>query len=315
MIAVSALGRCRAALVLAGLLAGGLGGARGLAQEATDPADTTPPERLVELETQDGVQLKAMYYPGTKGRDSVCLMMLHAFRGSRADYHRLAKELQTELGYAILVPDLRGHGESVRVARSTVDLTPDRMRPSDFQAMVGADMETLRRFLRDEHNAEQLNLDRLGLIGAEMGAVVAMVWAAYDWSMPPLGKMKQGEFVKALVLLSPQLVYRGLNANQALRSEAFRSELSLLVISGKEDSENNRHATRVFDLIAPHRRREADYDDASKKTLFRYEAPTSLQGTGLLGQNLGIESLIADFTELKLTQPDLPWVTLRRPND
>lgn len=278
------------------------------------PADV-PPEQVIDRQTKDGVEIRATYYPGTKGRDSAPLILLHMFAGDRGDFHRLAKGLQLDYGFALLAPDLRGHGESVRSKRQTLELSPDRLRPADFEAMVEMDLEIWRGFLREEHNAERLNLERLGLVGAEMGAVVAMRWAAFDWSIPPLGKFKQGQFVRALALLSPQMAFRGLNAQQALRTPALQKDLALLVVAGVDDREAFRQAEKVYDLIAPHRRREADEDDNSKRTLFFEEADTSLQGTGLLDDELNLGTKLAYFLELKLAQPTIAWQTLKRPTD
>lgn len=304
------------ALTLALLLAA-RGAAPARAQDPpaeASPAEV-PPEEVIDRQTKDGVEVRATYYPGTKGRDSAPIILLHMFGGDRGDFHRLAKGLQLEYGFALLAPDLRGHGESVRSKRQTLELSHDRLRPSDFEAMVELDLETWRTFLREEHNAERLNLERLGLVGAEMGAVVAVRWAAFDWSMPLLGKFKQGQFVRALALLSPQIAFRGLNAQQALRTPALQNEISLLILAGGDDRDAFRQAERVYDLIAPHRRREADFDDDAKRTLFFEEADTSLQGTGLLDDELNLGTKVAYFLELKLSLPNIAWQTLKRPND
>ena len=66
-------------------------------------------------------------------------------------------------------------------------------------------MEAVRGFLVGKNDAGELNLNKLCLVGVGMGATVAVNWAAQDWDAPPLLVGKQGQDVKALVLVSPQL--------------------------------------------------------------------------------------------------------------
>ena len=68
--------------------------------------------------------MKATYYPGTKDEESIPVILLHGFKGNRKDFTKedegLAWFLQKNLGCAVIVPDLRGHGDStkVRIANS-----------------------------------------------------------------------------------------------------------------------------------------------------------------------------------------------------
>ena len=44
-------------------------------------------------------------------------------------------------------------------------------------------MEAIKRFLMTKHNAGELNIDKLCVVGVEFG-LVAVNWAAHDWSWP-----------------------------------------------------------------------------------------------------------------------------------
>ncbi len=121
-----------------------------------------------DLLTSDGVQLAATFYPGTQGQDTVPIVLLHMADGSRKDYLELAPVLQ-EQGHAVLVPDLRGHGDSTRTRfGGTVRLDSRRAASVMYYDMVYKDMEALRRFLIDKNDAAELNLNRLCIVGAEM---------------------------------------------------------------------------------------------------------------------------------------------------
>ena len=59
----------------------------------------------------DGMILSATYYRGANGKDSVPIVLLHGLGGSRRDFDPIIPAL-IEAGMAVLVPDLRGHGNS-----------------------------------------------------------------------------------------------------------------------------------------------------------------------------------------------------------
>lgn len=289
----------------------------------TSPQATQPPaskEKLPpsvqlgagELLTQDGVQLVATFYPAaeSKGKDAVPVILLHTRKGSRADFESLAPMLQRE-GCAVLVPDLRGHGDSTRVVGSTRTLLDaNRLSPDQFGRMVRFDMETLKAFLMKQNNEEKLNIEKLTIVGAEMGAAVALEWARMDWSWPVLGGgRKQGQDVKALVLISPDWAVPGLSIQNALEHPAIRSGLSVLIVAGGEDSKAAADAKRLHKLL------EAARPKASgpQQNLFLGLAPTKLQGTKLLGvRELKIgkmtpQQVIGAFIQLRVASQPYQW--------
>ncbi len=279
------------------------------------PKEKLPPSVQLgagELLTQDGVQLVATYYPAseTKGKDAVPVILLHSRKGSRADFESLAPMLQRE-GCAVLVPDLRGHGDSTRVIASTRTLLDaNRLSPDQYGRMVRFDMETLKSFLMKENNEEKLNIEKLTIVGAEMGAAVALEWAKLDWSWPILGGgRKQGQDVKALVLISPDWSVPGLSIQSALEHQAIRSGLSVLIVAGGEDSKAAADAKRLHKLLEAARPKVS----GPQQNLFIGLAPTKLQGTKLLGvRELKIgkmtpEQLIGAFIQLRAARQPYQW--------
>src|SRR6185503_1575953 len=142
-------------------------------------------------------------------KEVVPVVLLHMAKGGGADWKPLAEALQ-RAGHAVIVPDLRGHGKSTELKRGGQTLAIDQatMRPGDFAAMVTQDMERIKKLIIEENNEGRLNLRKLCVVGAEMGAAVAINWAAMDWSWPRLATGPQGQDVNGLVLISPVWNYK-----------------------------------------------------------------------------------------------------------
>ena len=68
---------------------------------------------------------------------------------------------------------------------------------ADIQADGGGDVDVCKSFLWQKNNDGELNIDKLVLVGDEMGATAAVNWAALDWSFEPVANIKQGKFAKA----------------------------------------------------------------------------------------------------------------------
>ncbi len=276
-----------------------------------------PPPEPVELSgndlvTGDGVRLSATFYPGTNGKETVPVVLLHMWKGSRKDCIGVAEFWQKEHGHAVLVPDLRGHGGSTGfVGGGDVRrLDAARMSSDHFPQMAYGDLEAVRRFLVQENDEGKLNLSNLCLVGAEMGAAVAVYYAAYDWSRtiregPTLRPFPD---VKALVLISPDWDFRHLPLGKQLNHPVVRSKIPTYVLVGKDDPRSYSDAKRVYSLLS---RFHADpSDETAEKDLFIKSFPTRLQGTKMLGVG-GLdpppEKLISRFIELCVIKRDYPW--------
>lgn len=276
-----------------------------------------PPVELKgnDLLTRDGVMLKATFYPGTKGKDTVPVILLHSSKGDRKEYTTLAPLLQ-QRGHAVLVPDLRGFGDSsqVMVGGQIREVDNLRLKPSDYEAMVAYDMEAIKSFLRRQNDEGQLNVNKLCVVGAEMGASVAIQWAKLDWSWPILTGLKQGQDVKGLVLISPKWSFPGLPINAAIDHPALREQISMLLIVGGADHDALSDARRLHRVI---KRDESDLPP-QKRTVFFFELDTKLQGAKLLGleslsvrgarTKVTVENLVASFVDARLASQDYPWV-------
>ena len=194
------------------------------------------------LKIKDGLQLAYRYYPGPSELTTVPVILLHGFEGQGGEFDRLAKYLRSQDGgsHSVFVPDLRGHGKSTTIeppnGDKSIKLQANRLRKDDFAKMLRLDMEAMKRFLLKEHSEKSVNIEGLTLVGADLGGLLAIHFAAQDWSWPALAGVKQGQDVRAVVLLSPLQTFKGINTKEPLTQEAVRSKVSFLMMYGRESS-------------------------------------------------------------------------------
>jgi pimeloyl-ACP methyl ester carboxylesterase len=308
------------AMVLGGWMGPFAGSAFGQEQKAVKKADKKdgdevelpePVDALVS--TRDGVQLTLTYYASTKGIQSVPVVLLHGWKRSRNEYKAIAASLQSQ-GYAVIIPDLRGHGDSTRrkVGGREDTFNAALMSPAQFSAMVTEDMKAVKKFLWKRNNARELNIDKLCVVGEEMGASVALNFAhfdavGYETGTPLYGNLKLGRFVKALVLISPAWSFRGLPLSDAMRDPTVQSDIAVLFLVGKQDPKAMDDAKRLYNLFEKWHPEPVTNDKdekLAKQTLFFGKLDTNLQGDKLLDSRFHVQDIIANFLSLRLVKSD-----------
>ena len=152
--------------------------------------------------TQDGQTISYALYEAQPGSPAVIL--LHMLRRTRMDWDSVAKWLQRS-GFTVIVPDLRGHGQS------TGELAV--FKEEDYNKMI-YDIGALKSILQNQG----ADTKRLAIVGASVGANVAYNYALTDAD------------VKTVVLLSPGLDYKGITVQPKSFSKTF------LVVASKDDN-------------------------------------------------------------------------------
>ena len=265
----------------------------------------------------------ASYYAGTNGKDSIPVVLLHDYKGSRKDFAELAPMLQKDLGCAVLVPDLRGHGDSTKMKNGT-KLDVSKFRPAQWANMASQDMAAIRLYLLEENNgqgkAPKLNLNKLCVVGVGMGAGVALEFARNDWNSSRVGRFQTGEFCKALVLVSPEVrTSHSLNLLEILKDENVRSQPSVMLLFGKDGSKA-KDADRVNKLLEPAHRlagKLSKEEQADLQTLYYVPLDTALKGPNLLTEkSLGAPDLIKQFISRRVVEckaaKKYKWTPLRK---
>ncbi len=271
----------------------------------------------ISFTTKDGVTLKATYYPSNLGKEAVPVVMLHDYKESRAVFSSLARELNSPpeegyTSYAILTVDLRGHGDSMRMAGrngQTREFDVDRLKTQDFRNMVLQDMEAVRKFLVKKNDEGELNLNKLCLLGSGMGANVATNYAAYDWSVPALAQRKQGQDVKALILVSPKWNANGLPMMKPLKQRDVREILSVMIVYGAQDPRASKDAKTIHKILAKFHPDPPRDQRREKQDLFMIPLSTRLQGTKLLTDpNFNMLGRLDAFLDARLSVQEFEWI-------
>ena len=272
-----------------------------------------PEPEVLDLDTKDGLQLKATYYPGNDDKKTVPIVIIHDFEGNRNEYHPLALTLQAE-GHAVIVPDLRGHGESTTFKSDpgvdkVREIKAKSMKRNDFDTILGTygDLQAIRRFLLNKNNEGELNINRLCVVGVGMGATLGLNWTAADWAYPPLAGKKQGQDVHALVVVSPVWSFKGMLIAEALKQASIQREVALLIAVGSTPKAK-KDADRIFKSLEKFRPEPPADQVQAKKTLFLREVDAALEGAKLLNEkNSKLDKTLITFIKWRLVDQDFPW--------
>jgi pimeloyl-ACP methyl ester carboxylesterase len=287
-------------------------------KSAKKEKDKLPEKKELLLQTNDGMTLTLTYYPGTKGKESVPVVLLHAWKRNRTDFKDLAPALQA-VGCAVIVPDLRGHGESkhTKYARKDEALDAAKFSPQQFGVMVTSDMLAIKNFLWEKNNAGELNLDKLCVVGAEMGASVAVNFAIADALDQGANRVLQpayklGRFVKALVLISPEMSFKGLPIRPG--NARLIADVSLLIFVGKQDKKAYEEAKRIYGIFERYHPEPVGLNKNEERTLYFAALDTKLQSAKLLDPKLNVAGYINEFIQRRLikSEPSREWMWMER---
>lgn len=190
------------------------------------------------LTASDGWRISAFEIEPMQS-NGAALVLLHQLSGSKEDWRNFAFAA-AEKGFHVVAIDFRGHGKSAK------PLPFDSFSTSDF-SKIPLDARAAVDYAFSSGDK------RVVVVGASIGANAALQEAADD------------NRVKRIILLSPGLNYRGLEAGVA--SKSF--EGSALLAASKGDSYSHQSAKRLSEL-------------SSNYELIEFDG--SLHGTALLPQ-------------------------------
>ncbi|MFZ3382457.1 MAG: alpha/beta fold hydrolase [Candidatus Methanoperedens sp.] len=143
--------------------------------------------------TEDGVKISGNYSKPKKEHAPVFLL-LHMMPSTKESWNEFAARLR-EKGFAALAIDLRGHGSSIDKNGSKLDYK--EFKDEDHRESM-KDIAAAKEFLK----GKGADISRMAIAGASIGANLALWQASID------------KDVLLLILLSPGLNYRGIQAAQ-----------------------------------------------------------------------------------------------------
>lgn len=263
----------------------------------------------LELVTKDNVKLRAYYFPSDKGKEAIPVIVMHEWQGQAGPYAPMVNALW-DAGCAVIVPEFRGHGGSreQEFGGRSREFNVNRMGKADVLNILTGDLEAVKKFLAEENNAEKLNLNALTLIGVREGAVLAAHWAVRDLNFPSVGSIKQGQDVKAMVLVSPERTLKGFHLDETLSDRSLRQLPFLIVVgqSSRQADDTERFHKRLENL-----KKRAGRGAAAG---LQYEPiATSLDGHALINDAPDVIDKIESFVvEVMVNNSSkFPWIERR----
>ncbi len=259
----------------------------------------------VKLTAKDKFELAAIYFAGVHGKNTPPIILLHDVFGAGEDLTELANFLQRTFGYAVLVPDLRGHGNSKKTG--SIEIDSAKIGREEFTAMA-LDIEACKKFLIARNDDGELNIDMLTVVAVGKSCVTAVNWAMADWSYPVLAGLRQGQDVKALVLVSPEQAFKGIRMTNAIKTGLFTGKdvekpLRILLAAGTDDADA---VKQVESAVKRHRSKDAKEVPDGLFVVTDYSA----NGADLTKAEAGdLQILIGKFVYLELfkKQSEFPW--------
>ncbi len=292
-----------------------------LGSASTAFADARSETRTLRAVT-DGWPIHITYFPAkteenaSGAPDAGVVILLHGKDGDRLVWEQkygtatdsLAGFLQQKLGLAVVSVDLRKHGESLNSAAPEAD---SRFQNTDYQQMWQGDLEAVKQFLLQEHQAKKLNINKLAIVAADEMAPVAARFAVADWNKPPYDdapatsrdeRTPRGQDVRALVFLSPSNTAGNINIMSSIKQlRDPRAGIAMLVLVGQKDTAHS-STVRTIERVM----KAADRD--GERSYFQKFPKVKFSGTDLLGKsNINAENEIVKFLDKHIVKLDSPW--------
>jgi pimeloyl-ACP methyl ester carboxylesterase len=175
---------------------------------------------IVTIECDDGYRLAADFVRRRKLRDPMPgILFLHDLGGDRRNWFALAQQLAGR-GYPVLIPDLRGHGET-----ATLEGNPPRTAGEPTAKELAAMLSDVRNALGYLAIRGEVNGGRLAVVGAGLGGDLALLVAAQPWASA----------VRCAVAVSPALESGGWRPADALAD--IPASKAILLAYGTQDAD------------------------------------------------------------------------------
>ncbi len=177
----------------------------------------------VRFTTEDGWEIAGNYYPVEK-KDAPAVVLLHMMPETKESWKSFALEL-VKNGFQCLAVDLRGHGESQGGPAGSKSFT-------DAQHIATiSDVFSSVEFFIDKG----VPVEKISLVGASIGANLSLLFQS------------ENPKIKASVLLSPGLNYRGVETEHAAKK--IRGDQFVFMVAGGSNDEYSTETVKKLSEI------------------------------------------------------------------
>jgi pimeloyl-ACP methyl ester carboxylesterase len=188
----------------------------------------------IELYSEDSYRIAGVSY-SLPDQNGPALLLLHMAGGDHADWESFLPILKKAGIKSILAVDLRGHGGSdIRKSVGGKIDSADNVNwrdftQDDFKELVG-DFDVAWDFLKKSPSTDTT---RMGVMGASIGANYAAIFAS------------ENPDVKSIALISPGVVYRGVECPAAIKRYGARP---VLLMASEEDEYSAKSCTMLKEI-------------------------------------------------------------------
>lgn len=264
--------------------------------------------RSVMLNTVDQWQIPITYFPSPKDRDSPVVLLMHNRLSNRQVWKNGFAERLQSLGYAVISVDLRRHGESRGPNSEPKAEKAGDFKARDYKAMVAGDLEAVKKFIFEEHQKQNLNMRKMGIVAPEMSAALAVGFAWRDWLKKPHNdglnlrtSTPRGQDVRALALISPEYQIKGFGScNSALKMLRRREAgVAFLMVWGENDRLDEGDSQKFYDKLIGAKN--------VPKRFYRKTYSSDLRGTDLFSQQSDLQEQLVAFLRIHVLELSDPW--------
>jgi pimeloyl-ACP methyl ester carboxylesterase len=299
------------AMLFRGLIAGAAiavclsGASVALSQDDDEKAKGVPGV----VTTADGWDIHYTYWESPMGKEAPVVILLHGKGQARLIWKAipLARELAKQQ-FAVIAVDLRKHGESKAPETASVQARNSRLTKLDYGGMIQGDLEAIKKFIYSEHQAQRLNMRKLGIVATDMSTAIALNWAAFDWSKKayddaPVASARtpRGQDVQTLVLVSPVDSLSGLGTIDSTRY-LRATGISVLLLYSNKTSTEKRTATKMYTQLG------GEQQDKDEKRISKAGFDLKLSGTNLIARDPRIPRGIIKYLNDHVKLHDAKWM-------
>lgn len=204
--------------------------------------------KKINLTTSDGVRISGNFYK-TEKTDAPVIILLHMMPATKDSWNNFAKKLNIA-GFQCLAIDLRGHGESSGGPQGFQNFTDENYQKSIY------DVECAIKFFLSKN----VSIEKIFLVGASIGANLALQFQA------------ENPKIKASILLSPGLNYKGIETEQMAR-KLKKDQSIFLIAGGNNDEYSTETVQKLSNIISSENKEVMIFKNSGHGTMIFKEDP------------------------------------------